>query len=216
MKFHAACWSIVLGACSSLGTLMPPASANPPSGGTAQRSDPDASGLSPKQRWWRKVQEDSANAKGEWDSNGHADDGHMKRSHDQFAKSCGHDLKVAFDWKSFDMNHWIEVQQAQHMPDNMVAGYCTYETISELASACEADSPLKSYQRDAIKKLTTLTCHARACKDMPDTNTGEPGRQDAMTFAVFAIGDGGSNLDMTYCESNANGSMVVNTWMRSL
>ncbi len=184
-------------------------------GGTASAA-PDSSGLSSKERWWRKLQEDSANAKGEWDAGGGGDDGHMKRSHDLFVANCGHDLKVGFDWKSIDMNHWIEVEKKQQRPDDMVAGFCTYQTIYELASACAADSPLKPYQRDAIKQLKTLTCHTRPCKDMPDTGTGSPGRQEVMTYSIYAIDGSGTNLDMTYCESAANGTMVVNNWMRSL
>ncbi|HUJ59956.1 MAG TPA: hypothetical protein VLX92_15735 [Kofleriaceae bacterium] len=222
-RLQVAFCSIVLGGCTGLASMMPHASTSTASSsadtgasGAEQSTTPDASGLSPKEKWWRKVQEDSANAKGAWDTGGNADDGHMKRSHQAFAQNCGHELKVLFDWKTFNMAEWVDFQQKQHRPDDVVGGFCAYQTIEDLASACAADSPLKPYQRDAIKNLRTLTCHARPCKDMPDTNTGEPGSQELMSFAVLSIANGGTNLDMTFCESAANGDYVVNTWMRSL
>ena len=217
-RIHVACWSIVLGGCSAVNGLVAHPGGGGGGGGGAQASTvtaQDTSGLSAKERWWRKVQEDSANAKGDW-NNGNGDDGHMKRSHDLFAQNCGHDVQVVFDWKSFDMNHWVEVQKKEQRPDDLVAGFCVYQTIYELGSGCASDSPLKPYQRDAIKQIKTLTCHARPCKDMPDPGTGAPGQQDAMTFPLLTLGAGGTNLDVTYCESEANAGATVDEWMRAL
>ncbi len=199
-------WSIVLAGCTTMnGVLSHP---------TADAS-PAAGAGSSKESWWRKVQLDSANGKGEWAPGGH-EDGHMNRSHTHVVENCGHDIQVVFDWKTFDMNHWIDVQKKQQRPDDFAAGLCSYEMIYELGSACAADSPLKPYQRDAIKQLKTLTCHYRPCREMPDTPDGSPGRQDVMTYAILAIGAGGSNLDMTYCESESNTTVNVNKWMRAL
>ena len=215
MKFAIACCSIVLGGCTTLGSIVPHGGSGGSSGGASLGGVASASGLTSKQSSWRKLQEDSANAKGDWDD-GRGDDGHMKRSHEHVAQNCGHDIQVVFDWNTIDMNHWLEIQKKQNRRDDLVAGFCTYETVYELGSACADDSPLKSYQRDAIKQIKTLTCHYRPCKDMPDVGEGEHGRQDVMTYSIYAVSNGGTNLDMTFCESATNGSMVVNKWMRSL
>ncbi len=198
---------------------------HPSAGGAPATSSPGpiepsassgSSGLSSKESWWRKVQLDSANAQGDWNGAGNGDDGHMKRSHDHVVENCGHDVRVSFDWNTFDMNHWIEFQKKQQRPDDVIAGFCTYSQIYELGSACASDSPLKSYQRDAIKQIKTVTCHYKPCNQLPDMPGSAPGRQEVASIAQYALGNGGTNLDVTFCESEANASASVNAWMRAM
>src|SRR5512135_3575337 len=119
MRLQLACWSIVMGGCAAMSGL----ASSPSSAAPEANASPDASGLSPKERWWRMVQEDSAYAQGNW-ANGTGDDGHMKRSHEHIVENCGHDVHVVFDWKTLDMNHWLEFQKKDHRPDDVVAGFC--------------------------------------------------------------------------------------------
>jgi hypothetical protein len=165
--------------------------------------------ISDKEKWWRKTQEDSANAQGEWGTGGHENE-HMRVSHQHFIENCGHDVRVVFDWKSFDMQQWLKLAKERHLPDDVVAGYCVYQ-LYDVGSDCTSDA-LKPYQRDMLKKVTTWTCHYKRCKDMPDIDGG--GRQDVATYAQYSIK--GTNLDETYCESNSNGTMAFEQWLRAL
>lgn len=156
-----------------------------------------------KEQSWRQLQDAAAN-----------ESDHAKQAHADIVQYCGHDVHVVFDWPSFDMQRWLDAEKTMHMPDGMAGSYCAYQ-LTELAYACRAEE-YKPYQKDAVKKLKTLTCHYKPCAQLPDPPNSHPGANLVATEAQYALGADGTNLDETYCENEMNQEAVLRAWLQKL
>jgi hypothetical protein len=89
----------------------------------------------------------------------------QKQLHERITKSCGHDIKVGFDWKTFKKSEWVGHDMgAGYVSNELTAGRNCVSILSDLAQACENDSG----RRPKLAKLKTITCVSIPPAKMPN------------------------------------------------
>jgi hypothetical protein len=129
---------------------------------------------------WKQEAEHYANGVGE---------SSMKVHHESITKCLGHDIKVVFDWNSFNRSDWTKT--------GGVGPYCVGDTLGDIASICD-DQRLSLYT-PYLAKIKTITCRYKPDAQLPRDVAGDkaPGVEYKWT-------KDGTNLDTSFCEKSAS------------
>jgi hypothetical protein len=115
-----------------------------------------------------------------------------KGVHRQLLESCGHDIKVTFDWDSYK-NPALPAKIGDDASN--VAYWCIQEFLGDVAYTCTLSADYKA----AIAKVKTLTFHYKNCKDLPLANpeypAGGPGYE-------YSLSKDGTTLNKSWCEKS--------------
>jgi len=147
---------------------------------------------------WAKASDDYANGIGT-DGDGNTWD--TASTHKDVEKACGHHIRVAWDWPSFQGHDFKRF--TPEAPGRM----CVGEVLFRIAVMC-------GDRRSAtVRPITSVTCRYKECTELPPSawtrNDGilDPGFEYALT-------SNGTNLDVAFCDqSSTTGTFDLYAWI---
>lgn len=173
-------------------------SSPPPSSPSASSAATSLADLAHPGPAWARASDDYASGVG---TDGDGERWDTAVTHKDVEKACGHHIRVAWDWPSFEGHDFQGV--TPETPGRM----CVGEVLFRIAVMCGNQLAAR------VRPITTVTCRYKACTELPPSawtrNDGilDPGYEYALTGNA-------TNLDVAFCDkSSTTGTFDLYRWI---